>query len=64
MNWQTILAAIRSRPMTFEEIRSQCGFASRSHVFNLATGKQKTVEWSIGDKLLKLHKKVLRSARK
>jgi hypothetical protein len=46
--------------MTLEDVRLECGFASRGHVHDLATGKQGSVSWEIGDALMKLHRRIRR----
>lgn len=60
MNWQAIIAEIRSRGLTLEDVRAACGFASRGHVHDLATGHQQALRWELGDALIKLHKRVKR----
>jgi AraC-like DNA-binding protein len=59
MDWKTLLREIR-RHMTLDEIAKECGFASRGHVHDLANGHQLSVEWSRGQALIKLHKRVSR----
>lgn len=59
MNWQTIIQDIR-RHMTLQEIADACKFASRGHLHALAMGTQKSVEWSKGQALLRLHKRMMR----
>lgn len=54
MNWQTILSDLR-RVMTLQEIADGCGLASRGAVHNLLTGKQATVSYEIGAKLVSMH---------
>ncbi len=41
-------------------IAESCGFASRGHVHDFINGKQKTVAWEIGQKIVEQHKKALR----
>jgi hypothetical protein len=59
MDWKTLLQDIR-RHKTLDAIAKECGFASRGHVHDLANGNQLSVEWSRGQALIKLHKRVMR----
>lgn len=54
------MSEIRQRGVTLEQIRAACGFASRGHVHDLATGKQNDISYEIGHKLVKMHAKVRR----
>jgi hypothetical protein len=60
MDWKNIVADLRKRNLTLEQIKDGAGFASRGHVHDIAAGKQRSVKWEIGDALLKLHKRVMR----
>lgn len=62
MNWIQLIADIRACSLTYEDIKKGCGFASRGHVHDLAHGKQAKVLWEPGDKLIKMHKRVMRRA--
>jgi lambda repressor-like predicted transcriptional regulator len=64
MDWKNIIAEIRQSGATLEQIANQCGFASRGHVHDVMTGKQGEPKWSIGDKLLSLHRKSIRQLRR
>lgn len=54
MNWQKLLSDLRL-VMTLQEIADGCGLASRGAVHNLATGRQTTVSYDIGAKLVAMH---------
>lgn len=54
MNWPKLIKDLRDGGMTLQEIADACGFASRGAVHNLATGKQTTVTYDIGAKLVAL----------
>ena len=60
MDWQRMIAELRQRRLTLEDIAQACGFASRGHVHDLARGKQGEPRWSIGDALIRYHKRVMR----
>lgn len=60
MNWPEIIAEIRVRGYTLDNIKDKCGFASRGHVHDVANGKQPTVSWERGDALLRLLRDVRR----
>ena len=55
-----IIADLRARKMTLEQIKEQAGFSSRGHVHDVEQGHQKRLMWEVGDRLLKLHKRVMR----
>jgi hypothetical protein len=59
-DWQHIIQELRGRDLTLAYIADNCGFASRGHVHNLQKRPDSSVTWEIGDKLLKLHKRVMR----
>ena len=63
MNWTLVIADIRKRGFTLEQIKNQCGFSSRGHVHDLANGKQANVLWEIGDRLLKMRDSKVRVRR-
>jgi hypothetical protein len=54
------IADLLGRGWTLQRIADACGFASRGHVHDVLNGKQISVSWEIGDKLLRLHKRVMR----
>jgi hypothetical protein len=60
MDWTKIIAVIRSRGYTLEQIKDECGFASKGHVHDVAKGRNPKINWESGDKLLKLHAKAKR----
>ena len=46
--------------MTLQQIATKSGLASRGHAHDLASGKQKTVGYEVGLRLVSLHKKIAR----
>ena len=60
MDWQRLISDLRRRHLTLADIAEACGFASRGHVHDLQRGKQGEPRWSIGDALIRLHRKVMR----
>lgn len=54
MNWQQILADLRM-VMTLQDIADSCGLASKGAVHDISTGRQKTVMYEVGVKLVALH---------
>ena len=60
MDWKKLLADIRARDVTLEKIKDECGFASKGHVHDVATGKQPHIFWERGDALIRMHKRVMR----
>ena len=63
MDWKHLIAEIRARDVTLELIRSECGFSSRGHVLDVQNGRLATVRWEVGDKLIRMHKRVTREAK-
>lgn len=59
MNFQQLLSEL-SEHMTLQKIADECGMASRGHVHDLISGRQKTVSYEAGLKLVALHKKAMR----
>lgn len=60
MDWKRLVGECRLRGVTLEQIKDACGFASRGHVHDVATGKQPKVLWERGDALIRFHRKVMR----
>ena len=56
-NWKPILTAL-AKTMTLRSIAELSGMASAGHVHDLKTGKQETVSYDIGVKLMLMHKKM------
>lgn len=56
-NWKPILEAL-AKSMTLRSIAELSGMASAGHVHDLKTGKQETVSYDIGVKLMQMHKKM------
>ena len=50
--------------MTQQEIAKAAGMASSGHVCNIKSGHQKRVSYEIGCKLVDLHRKAMRKARR
>lgn len=66
MNWKQILADLRM-VMTLKDIAEQCGLSSTASVHDLSTGKQQTVSYEVGVRLLKLqeiHAKTIAAAKR
>lgn len=60
MNWKQLILDLTSRKITLQAIADECGFASKGHVHDLKTGRQATVSYDAGVKLVALHKRVMR----
>lgn len=60
MNWSALIQDLRQRRETYKSIAETCGFASKSHVHDLASGRQTKVLWELGDALIRMHKRVMR----
>lgn len=60
MNWKQTILDLTSRKITLEAIAKECGFSSKGHVHDLKTGRQATVSYDAGVKLVALHKKAMR----
>lgn len=59
MNWSKIISEL-AESMTLQQIADTCGLASKGHVHDIKTGKQKQVYYEAGCRLLAMHKKVMR----
>ncbi len=59
MNWTLLIADIRTRGLTFADIAEQIG-TSKGHVHDVYTMRHTDVMWSMGQKLITLHRKVMR----
>jgi len=60
MNWKQIITDLTARRVTLQVISESCGLASKGHAHDLKTGRQSTVSYEAGVKLVALHKKVMR----
>jgi hypothetical protein len=60
MNWKQLIQDLTDRKITLQAIADECGFASKGHVHDLKTGRQCTVSYDAGVKLVALHKKAMR----
>jgi hypothetical protein len=56
-NWKPILESL-AKSMTLRHIAELSGMASAGHVHDLKTGKQETVSYDIGVKLMQMHKRL------
>ena len=56
-NWKPILTAL-AKSMTLKHIAELSGMASAGHVHDLKTGKQETVSYDIGVRLILMYKKL------
>jgi hypothetical protein len=57
-NWKPILTAL-TKTMTLRSIAELSGMASAGHVHDLKTGKQETVSYDIGVKLMLMYKRLI-----
>lgn len=60
MNWKQLIVDMTSRHVTLQNIADLCGMASKGHAHDLKTGRQSTVSYEVGVKLVALHKRVMR----
>lgn len=56
-NWKPILEVL-AESMTLRHIAELSGMASAGHVHDLKTGKQETVSYDIGVRLMQMFKKI------
>jgi hypothetical protein len=59
MDFQALVNDLRRR-LTLQQIADEVGAASRGHVHDLLTGKQREPRWHLGDAIIRLHKRVMR----
>lgn len=57
-NWKPILEVL-AESMTLRSIAELSGMASAGHVHDLKTGKQETVSYDIGVRLMQMYKKAV-----
>ena len=62
-NWKQILDDL-NKVMTLQQISEACGFAGKGHVHDLRAGRQKSVTYEVGVKLVALHKKMQAKAKR
>ena len=56
-NFPNLIAELRTvYGMTLEQIANACGFSSKGHVHDLKTGRQQSVSYELGTKLIDLHR--------
>lgn len=63
VNWPTIIADLEKH-MSHSQIAEAVGMSGSGHVHNLKSGRQKTVTYDVGCRLVELHRKVMRKARR
>lgn len=59
MNWMPIMSELLKK-LTLQEVADRCGMASKGHVHDLATGRQRSVSYDVGDKLMQEYKRIMR----
>jgi len=59
MNWTQIIADIRARGLTLQQIADKTGM-SKGAVHDLMNGRAKTVLYETGTSLVALHRKIIR----
>ena len=64
MDWKSIIADLQQAGNTLANIAKECGFASPGTVHDLKTGLSTTCSWERGNKLIAMHKRVMRKAAK
>jgi transcriptional regulator with XRE-family HTH domain len=62
MNWKTLIADLIARDFVQTKIAEECGVA-QSTISGLASGITKSPSFDLGQKLLALHKRAMRSKR-
>ncbi len=62
MNFATLITDLRARGLTLQDIADKCGFASRGHVLDVERGEQQRLSWDVGDKLIRLSRRIKRRA--
>ena len=62
MNWKSLLHDLRELGMTQEEIAAAL-CSTQSCISDLATGKTRDPAFAVGDKLQRLHAKLMRRVR-
>ena len=63
MNWQKLISDIQAAGHSQGWIASELGIKQPS-VSDIANGNTKNPTWAVGDKLVKLHRRVMRSSAK
>lgn len=63
MDWKPIIIDLE-RHMTQSEIATEAGMSSGSHVNNLKHGRQSSVSYEIGCRLVDMHRRVTRKERR
>lgn len=63
MNIQDHLRDLR-RAYTLEQIAKMCDFSSKGHVHDVLTGRQKTVTFLLGMRIMDAHKKLMRKEKR
>ena len=60
MNFPKLIAEIMGRGYTLNQIADATGMASRGHVHDLHSGRQKSVSFEVGTLLCNLHRSAMR----
>lgn len=59
MDWKQLIADLVALGQTYQQIGDACGM-SKGHVHDLKTGRHDDVLWARGEKLRKLHARLMR----
>jgi len=54
-DFKQLICDLQQRRVTLAQIADYCGFCSKGHVHDLKQGRQKTVSFEVGAKLVQLH---------
>ncbi len=63
MDWTKIIAEILASGLTQVEVAERCN-THQGYVSGLLRGKKRNPCWAIGDKLLALHRRIIKRRRK
>lgn len=64
MDWNKIIRELQERGQKLQDIADECGFASRGAVHDLKNVAGATCNYERGEKLVAMHKRVLRRIEK
>ncbi|MDD3965313.1 MAG: hypothetical protein PHD99_04695 [Candidatus Moranbacteria bacterium] len=63
MNWKKLMQELL-KFKTLQQIADECGLASKGHAHDILSGRQKSVHYEAGLRLVELHRKLMRRAAK
>lgn len=64
MNFQQLLSDLVQANMSHKEIADACGLASRGHVYDILTGRQKSVRYEVGVQIIDVHRRKMQLAKR